>query len=252
MYHYGQVVGIELYHNDVVVRRQGEPPETHDIPRGEILQFSKASRKRLAFVASNTPVDFTTMYTLTYPGEYPTDGAKVRRDRKAFLDWLRRDQHHPEYLWFLEFQKRGAPHLHVLTDQIWPRKRCLVSALRSRTASTWYRIVGSGDARHLRAGTRTEKLRSARGGSFYAVKYAQKMRQKAVPPDYRNVGRFWGHSRAVKPTLEGFQRCTEDDVRIVLSGWDYAPADDQAVYKVIYNAREIFDAFNELASEFDR
>jgi hypothetical protein len=26
-----------------------------------------------------------------------------------------------------------------------------------------------------------------------------KMHQKKVPPEYRNVGRFWGHSKAVKP-----------------------------------------------------
>lgn len=252
MYHYGQVVGIELFENDVVVKREGDAPDTQDQTRADIKEFSKASRRRLAFVASNTPVEFTTMYTLTYPGEFPSDGAKVRRDRKAFLDWLRRDQRTPEYLWFLEFQKRGAPHLHILADHPWPKKRCLVQGLRSRVSMTWYRIVGSHDPRHLAAGTRTEKIRKPRGGAFYAVKYAMKMHQKIVPEGYRNCGRFWGHSRGVKPQSQGFLRCTEDDIRGVLMGWEFEPPEDRPVWKVVYNARPIFDAFQEIGAELDK
>lgn len=246
MYHFGQVVGIELYRNDVVVKRQGKAPQVHDQTRMEVKEFSKASRKRLAFVASNTPITFTTLITLTYPGEFSSDGDKCRRDRRAFLDWLRRETGGCEYLWFLEFQQRGAPHLHVLTDALWPRTRDSVTALRFRVSTTWYRIVGSGDTRHLAAGCRTEKLRSARGGTHYAVKYAQKMRQKVVPEGYTNVGRFWGHSRKVKPEAPTLIHCTEDDVRGVLDGWPYAMPDNCHVYRTLYNTREIFDAFLEL------
>lgn len=108
---------------------------------------------------------------------------------------------------------------------------------------TWYRIVGSGDSRHLAAGTSTERLRSARGGAFYAVKYAMKMKQKAVPRDYRNVGRFWGNSRGVKPEPEKTLQCTEDDIRGVLEGWQYHPPEDRPVYKVLYNTADVFKAF---------
>lgn len=242
-YHYGPVDRIDLYRSDVVVRRNGQAPNTKEKTRNEITWFSKASRRRLAFVAANTMVDFTTMITLTYPGEFSTDGDKCRRDRRAFLDWLRRETDGCEYLWFLEFQKRGAPHLHILTDQLYPRKRLEEKALRWRVSSTWYRIVGSGDSRHLAAGCSTEKLRSARGGAFYAVKYAMKMKQKSVPRDYRNVGRFWGHSRKVKPQPQQTLQCTEDDIRGVLEGWEYGPTVDRPVYKVLYNTRAVFDAF---------
>lgn len=242
-YNYGPVDRVELYRSDVVVRRKGQAPNTKEKTRREVKWFSKASRRRLAFVAANTMVDFTTMITLTYPGEFPTDGNKVRRDRRAFLDWLRRETGGCDYLWFLEFQKRGAPHLHILTDQLWPRSRDAVKGLRFRVSSTWYRQVDSGDSRHLAAGTRTEKLRSARGGAFYAVKYAMKMQQKAVPKEYRNCGRFWGHSRRVKPEPQKTLQCTEDDIRGVLEGWPYLADEERPVYKVLYNTREVFDAF---------
>lgn len=251
MYYYGPIKEIELYRSDVVVVRSGVAPQVEDATRAEITEFSSPSRKRLAFVAANTEVDFTTMYTLTYPSEYPSDGEKVRRDRRAFLDWLRRDQHSPEYLWFLEFQKRGAPHLHILTDQLWPRQRADVQALRFRVSSTWYRIVGSGDTKHLVAGTRTEKLRSSRGGSFYAVKYAMKMQQKRVPENYQNVGRFWGNSKGVKPAPRARLDCTERELRGILAGWEYAPKENCHVYRVCYNAREVIDAFVEAALDGD-
>jgi hypothetical protein len=243
------VVALDLYENDLVVRRTGSAPDVHDKTRSEITTFSKASRRRLAFVASNTTIVFTTLITLTYPGSFPSDGNKVRRDRKAFLDWLRREAPGCEYLWFLEFQKRGAPHFHVLHDYPWPTTRREVTELRFRVDSTWYRIVGSGDPRHLAAGCRTEKLRSSRGGAHYAVKYASKMRQKVVPPGYRNVGRFWGHSRGVRPESQGTLKIDEASLRVLLQGWEFAPAEDVPIYKVLYNARDILRATTDLWAE---
>lgn len=252
MTHLGPVEGIDLYASDLVVRRRGYPTTPTPAIRGNIREFSTASRKRLAFVASNTSVVFTTMYTLTYPSEYPSNGRKVARHRKVFLDWLRRETGHAEYLWFLEFQKRGAPHIHILTDQLWPRARREVTELRLRVAATWYRIVASRDEKHLAAGTRTEKLRSPRGGAHYAVKYSMKMRQKLVPEGYENVGRFWGHSRKVKPESQGFVRCTEHDVRGLLEGSTYAPDDSRFLWKVLYNARDIYDAFVDMRDSLDK
>lgn len=236
----GEIVGITLYRNDVVVRREGSAPSLEEVERGAITEFSKASRKRLAFVASNTGVDFTTMITLTYPSEYPRDGAEVKRDLRGFLDYVRRVFDTPEYLWFLEFQKRGAPHVHILLDITWPTTKEGVNRLRVGVAATWYRLVASGDEKHFYAGTSTEKLRSPDGGKRYAVKYALKMYQKAVPPDYWHCGRFWGHSSGVRPVPGRSYRCTEDDIRGTLEGAPYAPRDDGIVWKVLYNKADLF------------
>jgi len=257
------IKGVKVYRQDVVVIREAGYGSPDPPTRGEILEFSKKSRKRLAFVACNTDVVFKTMITLTYPAEFPSDGKTVKNNLRAFLEWLTRDLGaRPSYLWFLEFQKRGAPHFHLLIDWelpvIWREEtvnidghtitrkrpsqdhRDQVKWFRHRVSATWYRIVGSGDYKHLQAGTRTERIRKPDGAKRYATKYAYKMRQKAVPPEYRNVGRFWGCSKDVLPVPRQEHRCTEDDVRGTLEGWQYAPKADRPVYQVLYGVADRF------------
>lgn len=237
----GKVTGIEIYKQDVVVRRYGTPARKDPPPRGEITQWSKKSRQRLAFVATNTDVKFRTMITLTYPQEFPSDGQTVKRHLDSFLKWLRRETGGMDYLWFLEFQKRGAPHFHILYSAQWDRRRREEKALRFRVSCAWYRIVGSGDIKHLWAGCRTERIRKENGARNYAVKYASKMQQKTVPEGYRNVGRLWGASRAVIPTCRQAVQCTEDDVRSILEEWDYAPDADRTMYRVLYQTASLFN-----------
>jgi len=134
------------------------------------------------------------MVTLTYPYEFPTNGAESKNHLRRFLQELQREwkrdidwqgvrQLHSSF-WFLEFQERGAPHYHIFTN--WPISKKWVS-------SRWYDIVGSEDIRHLHAGTRTERLLTGRAGTIsYASKYANKLVQKVVPAGFENVGRFWG------------------------------------------------------------
>lgn len=149
--------------------------------RGTITSFSAASARRLLFCARNFP-SLTVMVTLTYPGEYPVDGRQVMNHWRRMRQWLVRNGN-PAGLWFKEFQARGAPHFHVFMPTEVPK---------AAVAEAWYSIVGSGDLRHLRAGTRTERLRNPEAAGAYAAKYASKSLQKEVPEEFQNVGRFWG------------------------------------------------------------
>jgi hypothetical protein len=205
-----------------VVLRQGVSRPGVYAPRSEVKVFSAKSRQRLAFVASNTDVDFTSMLTLTYPRAFPNDGKDVKRNLQAFLAALRRRCPGVSFLWFLEFQRRGAPHVHIMI-----RGARVYRDMQQWVSKTWYRIVDSGDERHLRAGTRLERVRSQDGARHYCVKYAYKMRQKRVPPDYRNVGRFWGNTRDVKPVMRCETVCTNDDLVGALEneGWSWLKGD---------------------------
>lgn len=240
MHNLGPIIGMEVYANDVVVRRSGSSPNVKEQTRGEIMEFSKASRRRLAFVASNTAVKFRTMITLTYPKQFPGDGIEVKVHLNRFLLWLQKDIGKCSYLWFLEFQQRGAPHIHMFVDYPLPRSREETRDLRFRVSTMWYRAVGSRDPKHLAAGTRTERIRKQRGAARYAVKYAQKMRQKLVPAEFRNVGRFWGASRDVKPEPIGSFACSEEEIRAELEEWEFAPSADRLVYRVLYNQADRF------------
>ena len=55
----------------------------------------------------------------------------------------------------------------------------------------WYDVVGTGDARHFRAGTRVEKIETFRQVSGYAAKrYVAKQEELELLPE--KPGRFWG------------------------------------------------------------
>lgn len=161
--------------------------------RGSVVSFSPGSGIRMRRYLRECVTDYGFMVTLTYPSEFPCDGKQTKEHLRRFLQELQREdkrsdgQYQPEphsAFWFLEFQERGAPHYHIFTnrrvDPVW-------------CSETWYRIVGSKDSKHFRAGTRCEKLARGRAGTIsYASKYAAKQTQKVVPSGFENVGRFWG------------------------------------------------------------
>jgi hypothetical protein len=132
------------------------------------------------------------MLTLTYPLEYPTDGTKVKRDWIAIRHFLVRLG--VCGIMVLEFQERGAPYFHLLFNEIELNKKEISSA--------WYRIVGSGDKKHLKAGTSIQKLRSQHAAESYISKYMHsymaKFEQKGVPEEYKSVGRFWSRFGKLK------------------------------------------------------
>ena len=139
--------------------------------------------------------------TVTYPRKFPLDGNKLRRDREALKKWLTRRG--VGAFWYLEWQGRGAPHLHLLLTAPVPKHEI---------ADAWYQIVGSGDERHRRAGTRIELLREPHA----AAAYAAKQEQKQVPEEYGDVGRLWGHFGVERQTslITGTQKETAPLVRI--------------------------------------
>jgi hypothetical protein len=121
------------------------------------------------------------MCTLTYPGAFTKDGREVKRHWARMRQWL--VEQGRRGLWNLEFQGRGAPHYHMFMDGPVPY---------DAVAQHWYKIVGSGDLRHLAAGTRIEMLEKPHAMAAYAAKYATKNEQKEVPEGFEAVGRFWG------------------------------------------------------------
>lgn len=248
------VVAVEVYRQDCVVRRSsrlGRGRMSGGGTRQQVRQFSKAARARLAFVAGNTDIDFLTMITLTYPRVYPCDGKTVKAHLNTFLTWFRKWESDISYLWFLEFQKRGAPHIHLMTTYELPRRLSARTDVYRKIAQRWYDIANSKDIRHLRAGTRTERVRSKDGARHYAVKYASKMKQKIVPVGFENVGRFWGCSRDVPPKPRASITLDDATARTALSGWRWYRGDGFVLYHTLYNTSERYLAFIRKVESFD-
>lgn len=153
--------------------------------RGRVKGFTKSSRRRMLRKLSQ--VDrraIPVMVTLTYPGDYPSDPKKWKRHLDNFCKRLKRRFPAAGGFWKLEPQKRGAPHFHLL---VWGVVYRVLLAWVSRA---WYEVVGSGDIRHLYAGTRVEPIRNIRGLFAYASKYLGK--EVAAMAGWEAVGRYWG------------------------------------------------------------
>ena len=153
--------------------------------RGVIGRFSRGSRRRLLRKLSQVQRGKIPVFiTLTYPGEYDQSPDIWKRHLDKLGKRIRRRFKSVGIFWKLEPQKRGAPHFHLL---VWGASYW---ELKAWTARAWYEVVNSGDERHLRAGTRVEKIRSWRGVFWYASKYMGK--EVEALPGWEAVGRYWG------------------------------------------------------------
>lgn len=152
--------------------------------RGNVQQFTKASRRRLLRrVGSLERAVLPLFVTLTYPAEWPENPREWKRHLKAFFKRLRRRYCRSSAIWKLEFQVRGAPHFHLLLYGIGGD----ITEFREWLSRAWYEVCATGDILHLRAGTNAQEIRSHRGVMNYASKYLGK------PEDYQEgVGRYWG------------------------------------------------------------
>jgi len=204
------VVGVQRFRRDCEVKKISVVPcrpSAEIKPRGNIALLSTRARNRMYHFVRNCDCDFGSMITLTYPAQFPCDGFIVKKHLKEIKrrvvcrGWCG--------IWFLEFQRRGAPHFHFLLDLALDPAR-LIAIKRKRTKSAkspiyrtdpdlqldlskdWFQIVGSGDEKHLRAGVCLEHLELVDAAQRYAAKHAMKPHQKTVPEGYTNVGRFWG------------------------------------------------------------
>lgn len=153
----------------------------------DIYEFSEQSSRRLRHYLRNSMDLWKAMITLTYPATYPCNGEKVKSQVDNFCHWLRRKE--IKYFWILEFQRRGAPHFHFLTSE---------QIEKEIISRKWFDVVGSGDIRHLQAGTRCDLVRNENHLMGYMIGYLKKLGyQKRAPQGFEKVGRWWGCSRDI-------------------------------------------------------
>jgi hypothetical protein len=154
--------------------------------RSKIMKLSWRSARRLRHLVRNSEDMWKGFITLTYPEEYPCNGRVTKSHLNAFLQFLR--NRGVKCVWVLEFQARGAPHYHLIVSNFVPKEEI---------AERWYKIVGSGDEKHLRVGTGISSIRSKEQLYGYLSNYIKKLDQKTPPVEFEDVGRFWGSSRNV-------------------------------------------------------
>jgi hypothetical protein len=188
---------------------------------GVITEWSRKSRS--AMCRTFAELDYSplvesgrvpAMVTLTYPGDWEVvapDGASVKRH---MVLWRKRFQREygdlARYIWKLEFQRRGAPHIHLwLAPPISPGRSG--RGFAQWLSETWAQIVDHPDAeqkvRHRLAGTAIDvrnglKACDPKRLAIYFTKHSSpnlhgdKEYQHIVPDLWRQPGRgpgrFWG------------------------------------------------------------
>lgn len=164
--------------------------EVQRAKRGKISIFSAGSRRRLLRALASTQRKAKAgMITLTYPQVWDANPKAWKGHLRAFVRRLNR--RYPEIcgFWKLEFQRRGAPHFHLVCWGMPAGEGThAFEELIEFVSKAWYQVVKSGDLRHLYAGTRCELIRSEKGIMAYAAKYVG----KPETLETSGVGRWWG------------------------------------------------------------
>ncbi|OBH12341.1 hypothetical protein A9X04_17340 [Mycobacterium sp. E3247] len=154
------------------------------------------------------------MVTLTYPGDWEVvapDGASVKRHMVLWRKRFQREYGEPaRYIWKLEFQRRGAPHIHLwMAPPTSPGRSG--RSFAQWLSETWAQVVDHPDpvqkAKHRLAGTAIDvrnglKACDPKRLAIYFTKHSSpnlngdKEYQHIVPELWRRPGRgpgrFWG------------------------------------------------------------
>ena len=152
---------------------------------GIVRTFSRASRRRLGRAIAC--LDWTeaiypgwrlALFTATYPDDWravcPDPDTAYRHLRALAKRFERATGLKLKGVWKREFQRRGAPHFHVLT----PLPAMIGNEpVREWFARSWYEIVASGDERHRRAGTAVDwseglRMQDANRAAAYFTGYS--------------------------------------------------------------------------------
>jgi hypothetical protein len=205
----------------VVSSTRRSPKERDQRAGGLITEWSRKSRS--AMCRTFAELDYSplvnsgrvpAMVTLTYPGHWEVvapDGASVKRHMVLWRKRFQREYGEPaRYIWKLEFQRRGAPHIHLwMAPPTSPGRSG--RGFAQWLSETWTQVVDhpgtEQKARHRLAGTAVDVRNGLRACdpkrlAIYFTKHSSpnlhgdKEYQHIVPELWRQPGhgpgRFWG------------------------------------------------------------
>jgi hypothetical protein len=143
--------------------------------------------------------------TLTYHNKWSEDPSVWKEQLKALKKRIERVWGPITYIYRLEFQKRGAPHFHLLLWLQAPEQHIAhpgqrLMRLQNNISWWWNEIVDRDDLEHLAAGTNVSSCRNLRHLNAYLSKYVAKMEHLA--PGIECPGKMWGAVNA-KPESSG-------------------------------------------------
>ncbi len=169
--------------------------------RGRVTGQSRQARGRLIqrlgqIDQKRYPAKQVLFVTLTYHEHWPADPEGWQAHIKAWRKRVERKHGPLAAVWVKEFQKRGAPHFHLVVFCDHAPMQDPTHELLNTMWLAWYEIAGAGSHWHLRYGFRAEVPRRWRGVMSYASKYISSKDDQhqyvSVDGEMLPTGRMWG------------------------------------------------------------
>lgn len=169
--------------------------------RGVVQGFSVESRRRfrLRLMEVDWSAVDTAWVTLTYHDQWGESWQSWKRDLRAFQKRLDRSEFRCVFdTWRLEFQRRGAPHFHLICAWLSGFVPDFVR-FRAWVRRAWAEVIGAcEDLAHLRWGTKVVQVTRGSSGDGlgqlmgYICKDQMKVDQAVVKDRHVETGRVWG------------------------------------------------------------
>lgn len=170
--------------------------------KGRIKAFSRSSRNRLLRLGASINLEALTgpvlWITLTYPSNWPDDSDVWNTHLQ---NWRKRLERRLQKMygttfpaiWRFGFQRRNAPHFHLLifTDSSFSRSNKNLREFRDFVAQSWYETCGRLCEEHRVSGTRVDRIWASNKKAIRKkLKYIAK--REEIPEPSLAPGRFWG------------------------------------------------------------
>jgi len=163
--------------------------------RGVVMGLSASSRSR--FVEKLSEIDFSSItsskhcylktaffYTLTYSDKWSKNPLDWKKDLVSFFKRVQYVFPSVGFVWRLEFQKRGAPHFHVVAHL--GGAKCSVSFMRQFIKKSWAGVISKNESK-------ADDVRGLYGVGLAVAVYVSKYCGKNDSQNLRvPSGRCWG------------------------------------------------------------
>ena len=169
--------------------------------RGEIQAFSDESRLRLFQLLHQLRFEKVHFVTLTYPGDYGTWDNKFKKHLKEYRRRFEERYGKIQAVWRLEFQKRGAPHFHIMyLDCPFIPVQEWNDLWEDITHKKYW--VRAGNGLDLKVCTNANQAPLI---AFYLAKYVAKVDENPCEREGVKPGRFWGKWNIEEPEPVEFE-----------------------------------------------
>lgn len=206
--------------------------------RGRIFTFTKRSRFRLFRILSKIDsIDERNcmFFTLTYHYGFKKSPEKFQLDLHNFLTRVRLFDPGCQYIWRLEFQKRGAPHFHFI---FFPNNIYSYSDHKKyikNLSKIWHSISDPDSKAHSKYGFKLDMINNYSKACAYLSKYIAKVNDSFVC----HVGfKHYGNSHNLPCHCFSDINCSVEVARVViekLRKWLVKKGKNSYIYDVYFN-----------------